>query len=53
MSPNAHMNNHMARNNFKIKAEAHAKQQTSCVFLSKSRISLAELPSTTLGHTEP
>lgn len=45
MSPNVHTNNHTARNNFKT--EAHAKQHTSCVFLSKSRILLARLLGTT------
>lgn len=48
MSPNAHSNNHMARNN--LKTEAHAKQHTSCVFLSKARISIAQLLGTTLRH---
>lgn len=47
MSPNALENNHMARNNFKIKTEAHVKPHTSCVFLSKS--SLAQL----LGTENP
>lgn len=50
MSPNARTNNHMARNNFKIKTKAHAEQETSCVFLSKSRTLLAELLSAMLAR---